>query len=76
MSGGTTWMASTRNGRRGAKIIEAPELTAYPCYEMVVEDKFGFHRCFPVDRSSPMKFRWPACAKIGVPRMPYGAKTQ
>jgi hypothetical protein len=24
----------------------------------------------------PMKFQWPACAKIGVPRMPYGANTQ
>jgi catechol 2,3-dioxygenase-like lactoylglutathione lyase family enzyme len=40
---------------RGAKIIEAPELTVYKCYEMVVEDNFGFHLCFSVDMASPAK---------------------
>jgi hypothetical protein len=39
----------------GAKIIEAPELTVYKCYEMVVEDNFGFHLCFSVDMASPAK---------------------
>jgi catechol 2,3-dioxygenase-like lactoylglutathione lyase family enzyme len=37
---------------RGAKIIEAPELTVYKCYEMVVEDLCGFHLCFSVDMAS------------------------
>jgi catechol 2,3-dioxygenase-like lactoylglutathione lyase family enzyme len=40
---------------RGAKIIEAPELTVYKCYEMVVEDNFGFHLCFSADMASPAK---------------------
>jgi uncharacterized glyoxalase superfamily protein PhnB len=36
---------------RGAKIIEAPMLRAYNCYEMVVEDNFGFRLCFSMDYS-------------------------
>jgi catechol 2,3-dioxygenase-like lactoylglutathione lyase family enzyme len=34
---------------RGAKIIEAPAVRVYNCYEMVVEDNFGFHLCFSMD---------------------------
>lgn len=34
---------------RGAKIIEAPAVRVYKCYEMVVEDNFGFHLCFSMD---------------------------
>ena len=34
---------------RGAKIIEAPAVRVYQCYEMVVEDNFGFHLCFSMD---------------------------
>lgn len=37
-------------GRR-AKIIEAPVLRVYRCYEMVVEDNFGFRLCFSMDFS-------------------------
>lgn len=40
---------------RGVKIIGAPELTVYECYEMVVEDHFGFHLCFSVDMASRAK---------------------
>jgi catechol 2,3-dioxygenase-like lactoylglutathione lyase family enzyme len=36
---------------RGAKIVEAPVLRVYKCYEMVVEDKFGFRLCFSMDDS-------------------------
>ncbi len=36
---------------RGAKIIEAPALRVYKCYEMVVEDNFGFRLCFSMDYS-------------------------
>jgi catechol 2,3-dioxygenase-like lactoylglutathione lyase family enzyme len=38
------------NGR-GAKIIEAPVMRIYKCYEMVVEDNFGFRLCFSMDYS-------------------------
>ena len=34
---------------RAAKIIEAPVLRVYKCYEMVVEDNFGFRLCFSMD---------------------------
>jgi uncharacterized glyoxalase superfamily protein PhnB len=36
---------------RGAKILEAPVLRVYKCYEMVVEDNFGFRLCFSMDHS-------------------------
>ena len=36
---------------RGAKIIEAPAMRVYKCYEMVVEDNFGFRLCFSMDSS-------------------------
>jgi uncharacterized glyoxalase superfamily protein PhnB len=37
---------------RGAKIPEAPTMRAYKCYELVVEDNFGFRLCFSLDTSS------------------------
>jgi catechol 2,3-dioxygenase-like lactoylglutathione lyase family enzyme len=40
---------------RGAKILEAPVLRVYKCYEMVVEDNFGFRLCFSMDYSSQEK---------------------
>lgn len=36
---------------RGAKILEASVLRVYQCYEMVVEDNFGFRLCFSMDYS-------------------------
>jgi len=36
---------------RGAKILEAPALRVYKCYEMVVEDNYGFRLCFSMDYS-------------------------
>ena len=36
---------------RGAQIVEPPTLREYKCYEMVVEDKFGFRLAFAVDIS-------------------------
>jgi uncharacterized glyoxalase superfamily protein PhnB len=36
---------------RGAKIVEAPTPRVYKCYEMVVEDNFGFRLCFSMDYS-------------------------
>lgn len=36
----------------GAKILEAPAQRVYQCYEMVVEDNFGFHLCFSMDFSA------------------------
>ena len=36
---------------RGAKIVEPPQLRVYNCYEMVVEDRFGFRLAFAVDTS-------------------------
>jgi uncharacterized glyoxalase superfamily protein PhnB len=36
---------------RGAKIVEPPELRIYKCYEMVVEDKFGYRLVFSIDVS-------------------------
>lgn len=36
---------------RGAKIIEPPALRVYKCYEMVVEDNYGFRLCFSMDHS-------------------------
>ncbi len=38
---------------RGAKILEPPTVRVYKCYEMVVEDNFGFRLCFSLDTSSP-----------------------
>ncbi len=38
---------------RGAKILEPPILRVYKCYEMVVEDNFGFRLCFSMDFGSP-----------------------
>ncbi len=37
---------------RGAKILEAPAMRAYKCYELLVEDNFGFRLCFSMDTSS------------------------
>jgi uncharacterized glyoxalase superfamily protein PhnB len=37
----------------GAKILEGPTLRVYKCYEIVVEDHFGFRLCFSMDTSSP-----------------------
>ena len=37
---------------RGAKIIEPPAMRMYKCYELVVEDNFGFRLCFSLDTSS------------------------
>ena len=37
---------------RGAKILEPPVQRIYNCYEMVVEDNFGFRLCFSMDHSS------------------------
>ena len=34
---------------RGAKIIEPPAMRVYKCYEMVVEDNFGFRLAFSED---------------------------
>jgi hypothetical protein len=34
---------------RGARILESPVLRVYKCYEMVVEDNFGFRLCFSMD---------------------------
>lgn len=34
---------------RGAKIIETPVLRVYKCYEMVVEDNFGYRLAFSMD---------------------------
>ena len=34
---------------RGANIIEPPQLRVYHCYEMVVEDRFGFRLAFALD---------------------------
>ena len=36
---------------RGAKILEPPTQRVYQCYEMVVEDNFGFRLCFSMDYS-------------------------
>jgi len=35
--------------QRGAKIIDGPVLRVYKCYELVVEDNFGFRLCFSMD---------------------------
>jgi catechol 2,3-dioxygenase-like lactoylglutathione lyase family enzyme len=37
---------------RGAKIIDPPTLRVYKCYEMTIEDLYGFHLCFSMDFSS------------------------
>ena len=37
---------------RGASIVEPPTVREYHCYEMVVEDKFGFRLAFGMDVSS------------------------
>ena len=36
---------------RGANIVEPPTRREYHCYEMVVEDKFGFRLAFGMDTS-------------------------
>jgi len=36
---------------RGAKIVEGPTKTVYKCYEIMVEDKFGFRLTFGMDIS-------------------------
>jgi len=36
---------------RGAKIIETPTMRVYKCYEMVVQDNFGFRLAFSQDFS-------------------------
>ncbi len=36
---------------RGAKILEPPAMRVYKCYELVVEDNFGFRLCFSLDTS-------------------------
>jgi catechol 2,3-dioxygenase-like lactoylglutathione lyase family enzyme len=38
--------------QRGAKIVEAPAMRVYECYEMVVEDALGFRLAFGMDVSS------------------------
>jgi catechol 2,3-dioxygenase-like lactoylglutathione lyase family enzyme len=37
---------------RSAKILEAPVMRVYKCYEMVVEDNFGFRLGFSMDFSA------------------------
>lgn len=37
---------------RGAKILEPPAMRVYKCYELLVEDDFGFRLCFSMDTSS------------------------
>jgi catechol 2,3-dioxygenase-like lactoylglutathione lyase family enzyme len=37
---------------RGAKILEPPAMRVYKCYELLVEDNFGFRLCFSMDTSS------------------------
>jgi catechol 2,3-dioxygenase-like lactoylglutathione lyase family enzyme len=37
---------------RGAKILEPPKVRVYKCYELLVEDNFGFRLCFSMDTSS------------------------
>jgi len=42
---------------RGAKVVEGPLKTVYQCYEMVVEDKFGFRLAFGMDISKAPESR-------------------
>ena len=42
---------------RGARIAEPPTLRPYHCYEMVVEDRFGFRLAFGMDVSRPREPR-------------------
>ncbi len=37
---------------RAAKILEPPAMRVYKCYELLVEDNFGFRLCFSMDTSS------------------------
>jgi hypothetical protein len=37
---------------RSAKILEPPAMRVYKCYELLVEDNFGFRLCFSRDTSS------------------------
>jgi len=37
---------------RGAKIIESPAMRVHKCYELLVEDNFGFRLCFSLDTSA------------------------
>ena len=36
---------------RGANVVEPPTARIYKCYEMVVQDKFGFRLAFAMDTS-------------------------
>lgn len=38
---------------RGANVIEPPQLRVYHCYEMAVEDRFGFRLAFAMDHPNP-----------------------
>jgi Glyoxalase/Bleomycin resistance protein/Dioxygenase superfamily len=38
--------------QRGATILEPPAMRVYKCYELLVEDNFGFRLCFSMDTSS------------------------
>jgi Glyoxalase/Bleomycin resistance protein/Dioxygenase superfamily len=38
---------------RGANIFEPPQVRVYHCYEMVVEDRFGFRLAFAMDHHNP-----------------------
>lgn len=38
---------------RGARIVEPPTVRVYKCYEMVVEDNFGFRLAFSMDHGVP-----------------------
>jgi len=40
---------------RGAKIIQAPTMRVYKCYEMEVEDNFGFRLAFSQDSGQSEK---------------------
>jgi len=39
--------------QRGANIMEPPQPRVYQCYEMVVEDRFGFRLAFAMDYPNP-----------------------
>ena len=71
---------------RGAKIIEAPVLRAYKCYEMVVEDNFDFRfqnpNGWPATDSTTVHWEYASshplssvCAKMRVPATLQGAAT-
>src|SRR5713226_9740456 len=37
---------------QGAEILEPPTMRVYKCYELLVEDNFGFRLCFSMDTGS------------------------